>query len=78
MNFRNLHDEKTIGLTSTDNLQHYRVIQCLEVADETEAVVSEYPFIYCNAYGDMQSRSFAVGICLPATCLQDRLQVGEV
>uniref|UniRef100_A0A0R3RK86 Acyl_transf_3 domain-containing protein n=1 Tax=Elaeophora elaphi TaxID=1147741 RepID=A0A0R3RK86_9BILA len=53
------------------------MVQCLKVAAETEAAVSEYPFIYCNAYRNLQSNSSAIGLCLPATCLQDKFQLAH-
>ncbi|VDK73733.1 unnamed protein product [Litomosoides sigmodontis] len=53
---------------------HYRSVQCLKVSAETEGAASEYPFIYCNAYNNLQSDSSVTGLCLPATCFQDKLQ----
>lgn len=53
-------------------------MQCLKVSAETEGTASEYPFIYCNAYKDLQSDSSTVGLCLPATCIQDKLEAGVI
>ncbi|VDN81411.1 unnamed protein product [Brugia pahangi] len=68
----------TTGLASSITFQHYHFMQCLQVAVEIKATASEYSFIYYNAYGDLQSNSSTVGLCLPVTCLQDKLQVGNV
>ncbi|VBB34836.1 unnamed protein product, partial [Acanthocheilonema viteae] len=67
-------DEKFL-LSRDRNHWHYRFTQCIKVSAETEASASEYPFIYCNAYKNLQSNSSAIGLCLPAPCFQDKLQL---
>uniref|UniRef100_A0A183CUH7 Acyl_transf_3 domain-containing protein n=1 Tax=Gongylonema pulchrum TaxID=637853 RepID=A0A183CUH7_9BILA len=50
-------------------------LECLHAAGETISVASEYPLMYCNAYKDLESNTSALGICLPATCSDDRTAV---
>ncbi|VDN06105.1 unnamed protein product [Thelazia callipaeda] len=56
---------------------HHRLIKCLHVPAETVSVHSEYPFIYCNAYKNLQSDASAAGLCLPDPCLSDIHQLAQ-
>ncbi|VDK56794.1 unnamed protein product [Anisakis simplex] len=49
---------------------HYRFMECIHAAGESEAVASEYPMIFCS--GRIQTNGTIGGICLPSPCTNDR------
>lgn len=53
----------------------YASTECVEAARESMFFAAEFPLLYCHGYNAYKKEGLAFGICVPASCDDDRLYV---
>lgn len=51
----------------------YASTECVEAARESMFFAAEFPLLYCHGYNAYKKEGLAFGICVPASCDDDRL-----